>query len=397
MTKKDFNSFKKIKLTYLIRRAAGGMQTHLLDLISKLDKDRYKITVVAPQSQRLEEGLANLSIPLIALDIDDNLRPLKDLRTIISLRNLFKTLKPDILHIHGNKAALVGRIAAWGMSIQAIIVTIHNLLKYQSQSKVKRFFSTFADRFLARYTDVIISVSKDLEEDLVQKEGLPRKKIITIYNGIDWHRLQVEPQQKKTTRESLGFNDKDIVIGMIARLAPQKSPLTFVEAARELASFSSLKFLLVGDGPLMPIVQEKIKEAGLSERFVLPGFRKDIPEILAAIDLFVLSSKWEGFPYVLHEAMAAGKPLVATSVGGVPELVVDGVSGVLVPAGDSSALAQAISSVAFDPKFQEILVKNAHSLLQEKFSLEKMAKQTEKVYLTCLRHPIKIRMSDYTD
>ena len=384
---------EKIRIVYLMRRAVGGMLTHVLDLADSLPKERYEVVIIAPSSERIRERLPALRASYIETDVSDNLNPIADLKSALKYRSIFKKFKPHILHTHGNKAALVGRMAALGLPIPVRLVTVHNILRYLSKPGLKQALAARLERWLSGRTDLIISVSKDLSNDLVNREKLPSSKVRVVYNGIDWRKLEVDPEEQKKVRANLGFSSNGQVVGMIARLASQKSPEVFIEAAKKLDNFSGVKFLLVGDGPLAHEVTSQIEKLGLKERFVLTGFRTDIPQLLSAIDIFVLSSQWEGVPYVLEEAMAAARPIVATAVGGVPELITSGQNGLLVSPGDSVALSKAIASLLTNPTLKDKLANDARETIRNKFSIEKMVEETVNIYEEFLAKKTQFEMA----
>ncbi len=224
---------KKIKLVYLLRQTVGGMQKHVLELVSRLDKRRYQLEVIAPKNPLLQAELEKLSIPYIRVDIADELNLFNDWQAVRELKKVLSTLKPDILHIHGNKSAMVGRLAARGLKIPAVIVTVHNFLKFQDANALLRLPASWLERWLARYTDKIITVSDGLKRSLIEIEGLPAVKISTIFNGIDisdWDRNETSD----LFRQRLGISDDDLLVANIGRLVPFKGHKILLEAVRKL-------------------------------------------------------------------------------------------------------------------------------------------------------------------
>ncbi|MFQ5574157.1 MAG: glycosyltransferase family 4 protein [Terriglobia bacterium] len=374
----------KLRIVYVTRRAVGGMLTHLIDLADSLPRDQYEVLLIAPPSDRVA-ARKGANFAYVEIDIRNNVNPMGDLVTALRYRAAFKRFRPHILHMHGNKAAYVARLAAWGLPIPVQLVTVHNRLRYLGKPSLRRFVSTSIERSLTRQTDTVISVSNDLARDLTEVEKLPSEKVKVVHNGVDLDGLVVPAGTRKSVREELGFSEDETVVAMIARLAPQKAPHIFVEAAESVAAEVAdesrpVRFLLVGDGPSRLEVNEQIQRSSLGTKMVRTGLRSDVPALLAAIDVFVLSSVWEGVPYILEEAMGAARPVVSTAVGGVPELVEDGKTGILVPPKDSRALSEGILRVVRDPGFAQQLGQAARARIEESFSVARMVEETTKIY-----------------
>lgn len=355
------------------------MQTHLLKLASGLDSQKYDITVIAPESSLLQSKLSELSIPLITLDIDDRLRPLKDWLTARRLRRLLRELRPDILHIHGNKSALVGRLAARRLHTPVVLVTVHNFLIYQEASAIMRLPAVWMERWLARYTDRLITVSASLRRSLIDIEGIAPGKIVTIPNGIDvleW-KDNVDPVN---ARHKMGFSTDDFLIASAGRLVPMKGYIVLLRAAALITKERpEIKIAIAGEGPLKDELLAEAEKLGLKGNVFFLGFLPDTKELLAAADLFVLPSLKEPFGIAILEAMAAGVPVVATNAGGVPEII-KGETGVVVPPGDVEELAQAILGLVDDEPRRQRLTVNAARLVDDEFSVAEMVRRTDNLY-----------------
>lgn len=374
------------KIVYLIRRTVGGMQTHLLDLIRGIKNGQFEVVVVAPPNPRLRERLVELSVRLVELDIDDKVKPYKDFRTVLSLKKILREVKPDIFHIHGNKSALVGRFAARLSGLSMVtIVTVHNFLVYQEKGLLKRILASWAERVLARWTDLIIAVSEGLKQSLVSVEGIPAGKIVVIPNGIS---LKENKDYKvdEGLKKSLGIGEGDTIVGTIGRLVWWKGHKVLIEAASLLLEkYPKLKVIIVGDGPFREELEQKIKQLKLEERIKLLGFVDDIGPYLSLFDVFTLPSLKEPFGIVLLEAMAAKKPIIATRAGGVPEIIEDGKTGILVEPSNSKELAKAIDTAVSDNSLMKRFVEKAYRVVLEKFTIETMVERTKEVYSDCLK------------
>ena len=227
-------------------------------------------------------------------------------------------------------------------------------------------------------------VSEGVRKWAIRCAHLPARKLATIYNGVE---VEQFTRGQKTALRKLGLPPGEPVILTVARLDRQKGLSYLIEAAREVVrQFPSAQFLIAGIGPLEHKLLRHIRQRKLQEHVHLVGFRDDIPDLLAAADLFALPSLWEGLANVLLEAMAARKPVVATDVEGCAEVVVDGETGILVPPGNSHALAQAILALLSNPGRACTMGKRARELVNQHFTLSSMVGQHEKLYRDLLAH-----------
>ncbi|RYD02072.1 hypothetical protein N752_26850 [Desulforamulus aquiferis] len=284
-----------------------------------------------------------MNVKVIPIPLVGELSPAKDYAaTSILIRHLHNT-RTSIMHAHSSKGALVGRVAAAIARTPVVIFTAHNSIFYEEWPEWKKRLFASVERFLARFTDRIITVSDALKQELIEREGLQGKHITTIYNGIDVSRFETK-NDLMTIRKSMDIPELGPVIGTIARLASQKGLSYFLKAASLLKDYQ-VNFLIVGDGPLMEALQKEAVDLGIQNRVTFAGRREDIPEIMSIIDIFVLPSITEGLPLTILEAMAAGKPVVATQVGGIPEAIVQGKTGLMVPPKDPEALAVSLAGL----------------------------------------------------
>jgi len=370
-------------VVYLVRQTAGGMQNHLLALVSNF-KNKYKIAVIAPPNPQLKQRLSALGVPFYEIPLADNLKPLQDLVSVYQLRKLLKQLRPDILHIHGNKAALVGRLALLGKKAPPTVVTVHNFLIFQQAFFPLKQMAAAVERFLMRKTTQLITVSEQLKVALIKDERLPGEKIKVIHNGIDLNNWQTFNRWE--LRQKLGLERETFVILAVGRLVAWKGHSFLINALNSppLKAEKNIKLLIAGDGPLKKQLIQLVAEQGLSAKITFLGYVTNVPELMAAADLFVLPSVNEPFGLVLLEAMAAKLPIIATNDGGVPEIITHRQTGWLVPPQDATALAAAISRLKSDANLRATLAATAWQELNNRFSLAEMLAKTERVYEQCL-------------
>lgn len=369
----------KIRILHVIRPAAGGMKNHLLSLIRLARRDVFEPMAACPPGDMARE-LADLGIKVFILPLAGELAPLQDSSVVRRLAAILKDNKINILHAHSSKAGLVGRLAGRLAGTPVIFFTAHNSIFYEEWPRWKKNTFALAEKLLAGFTTRIIAVSGVLREELLAREGLPPDKVVTVYNGID-PRPFMETPRRKEPLASLGLPGGDAVVGTVARLAPQKGVIYFIRAAACLAPYHRANFLVVGDGPLRPDLEEEAKRLGIKERVFFLGQRDDVAKILPCLDIFVLSSVTEGLPLTILEAMAAARPVVAARVGGIPEAVRDGATGLLVPPRDEKLLAESIGDLLTNREKVEHFGESGRRLVLERFTAEAMVKACEKLYL----------------
>ncbi|MDQ6692918.1 MAG: glycosyltransferase family 4 protein, partial [Chloroflexota bacterium] len=277
------------------------------------------------------------------------------------------------------------RIAGF-LTRRPVVSTIHNgRVDLDSDPLHLQLLERWSARLWCRR---LIVVSDLLREEIAEWFGVPLRRVHTITNGVDITRFSAPPGLDRAAlkRELLGGDYR--MVTNVARLVPQKGQSCLVEAAaRVLVARPDVRFVMVGDGPLRGELVQMGSDLGISDRLVITGLRSDIAAILAASDVFVLSSIWEGMPLSLLEAMSVGCPAVATDVGGVGEVLQDNVTGLIVPAGDSAALAEAICQCLDHPESAGRRAAAAQKLVARKYSMSAMIRKWENVYVQEVRGP----------
>ncbi|SHG98912.1 Glycosyltransferase involved in cell wall bisynthesis [Desulforamulus hydrothermalis Lam5 = DSM 18033] len=358
------------------------MKNHLINLVKYADKKRFDMTVACPPNTVLWDELVARGIKTIPIPLVGELSPTRDYAAVRSLVKYLHQSGTTVLHAHSSKGALVGRLAALLAGTPVIVFTAHNSIFYEAWPAWKKKLFARVERLLARFTDKIITVSDALKQELMEMEGLPAKQITTIYNGIETDRFNTKVDVK-TVRRRLNIPELGQLVGTVARLAPQKGVSYFLKAASLLKDYQ-VNFLVVGDGPLADELKQEACELGLQGRVIFAGQRDDIAEIMALLDIFVLPSVTEGLPLTILEAMAAGKPVVATRVGGVPEAIVEGKTGLLVAPKDPEALAVALAELIGERDRLQRLGNNGQKYVQEKFTVQNMVEKTMTLYYELL-------------
>ncbi len=354
----------------------GGVQGKIVSLLKNLKRDDmqfYVATVAAsgPLSRQLKDvGVQARYFPCIGRALF--LRWI-NLYQVWKLSRWIKELNIDIVRTHLFIGGFIGRIAALLVRAPIIIHTEHNTYIW------KRFYHIWIDKFLARFTKIIVSVSKEVKRFTIKQERIDEEKFVTIYNGIDLADFNIN--EKGNFKEELKIPRDAVLVGSIGRLVSQKGFEYFLVAAKGVLKIIPYAyFIIIGDGPLRYRLKKVVESLGISSKVILTGYRRDIPRILRSLDIFVLSSLIEGLPNALMEAMACERPVIATKVGGVPELISQDENGLLVYPRDSQALCGAIVSLIKDRDKAGMLGEAAKRLITEKFGIDNMAKETEKLY-----------------
>lgn len=348
----------------------GGAEKMLISLVEHLDKTQYKSIIGLLKdgwlnAQLKERGFHTVIIPQ---------RRGLDLGWIYKCIKLIRQKHVDLLHAHEFTMNVYGSIAAWSTGIPAI-TTVHGKAYY-----VNNWRRRLAYRFVARTSARMVAVSEDIRRYLMERVGVRSDSLITIYNGIDSKQF-ASSEDRVRIRKELGISETAPAIGTIGNLYPVKGHTDLLKAAAQVVRmFPESVFLIVGRGDLLSRLQIEAGELGLANNVMFIGFREDIPALLQAMDLFVLPSLSEGLSLSLLEAMAAGKPVVATTVGGNPEVISHGETGFLVPPGHPESLSSRIILLLQDQPLARKFGINGQQRVYEKFGLEQMVHSYRHLY-----------------
>ncbi len=372
-------------LEMIDRPFLGGGQAIVLSLARNLDRDRFETSVCAAGGGPLEEEVRKAGIPFLPAPFGGKY----SFGTTGRIARILRREKPDIVHTHGGIAGLYGRMAAHQAGIKTVVHTIHGIHYLHYRNLLLRAASIDLERYCSKFTDAVVFVS---EADLAAGRRLRLAKpgkLRLVRNGIDCTELQTEEFARRAAASRSALPPGSPLVGTIARLHRQKGVVYLLRAvAAILDGHPEGRVIVVGGGELEDDLLRETRALGLDRRFVLLGERGEAREFLAGLDVFVLPSLWEGLPIVLIEAAALGKPIVATSVDGTREIIADGETGLLVPAGDPEALAAAVRRLLDDPALAARLGAAARETIPPRFSLEAMIAGYTDLYLS-LASPTK--------
>jgi glycosyltransferase involved in cell wall biosynthesis len=324
----------------------GGAQQNTLFTVATLDPERFEPVLITGQEGYLMKDARRLSVELrVAHSMERSINPVLD---IMAFRELVSFLKPyggrpSIVHTHSSKAGILGRWAARRAGIPLILHSIHGFGFTPGQSPLKRWFYRSTEKFTSRITDHFIAVSHSNREDGIRYGLFKPDKCTVIRSGFDLERFRTAEAADVELSGDPGFMQGAPLVLMVACLKPQKAPLDFVRVAamvhRELPE---TRFLLAGDGELKKHLLAAVRKTGLDNIFFHLGWRDDVPQLMKASQVVVLTSLWEGLPRVIPQAKAAGRPVVATAVDGSVEAILDGVDGYLCEPGDVNGMAKRV-------------------------------------------------------
>jgi glycosyltransferase involved in cell wall biosynthesis len=368
----DRNIKRKINVVHLVEELTiGGLEKILAAIVLNLDKNKYNVSVWC-----LREG-GFFADKLVKEGIDVRILHISTSRNPLSIYKLYKLLKRhkfDIIHTHAYSAGTIGRVSAFLAGVPVIISHNHSVYDYYNK------FYHLVEWILSLVTDRVICISEVVNRFVNKTQMINAGKLITIHNGID-DVCDVTEKSSSYLKKELGIPINHSVIGTIAHLEEHKGLKYLLEAASLLlASRRDISFLFVGEGALKEKLKKLCVDLKIEKTVIFAGERNDMPEILFSIDIFVLPSLREGLPLTILEAMACGRPVIATNVGGIPEAVKDGENGILVYPKDPEALYRAMNELLGDREKREKMGRIGKRMCDESFRAQTMVEKIEDLY-----------------
>lgn len=376
---------KPLKVLHIITRLdKGGSADVVLGLAKGLKERGEDVSIVVGKtmdphtdlSAYVERtGIGIISIPFLRRDVN----PFLDMLALLQLFFIIRRERPDILHTHTSKAGFLGRLAGRMAGAKVIVHTPHGHILYGYYGRILTRLFLYLEGLASYLSDRVITLTDNEAQEYV-KWGVTRmEKLVTIPCGIELERFPSLTEGNKIKRE-FGIPGDTPLVGWVGRLEPVKGCGYFLRACAIIKNVvPGVRFLIAGDGPLMGDMKVLAEGLGLKGDVIFAGFREDIPEIISSIDLLVHTPLNEGLGRVLLEAMACGKPIVVTRVGGVPEVVEDGVNGLLIPSGDVEAIAEASIRILKDNALGSGLGKAGKKKVAE-FGMDRMVEVTYRLY-----------------
>ena len=373
-------------LLAITRLELGGAQRVVLHTARKLDRKIFDVALCWGPGDLLDDEAAairNLErIPVRTLVRP--VAPISDLRALFSLRSAVRSFQPQVVHTHSSKAGILGRLAARLEGVSTVH-TVHGFGFTPLQAAPTRFLYRAAEKTMARLTDHFVMVSETDRRRGIEIGLFPPDKAVVIRAAIDIESFRAA-NDGEAVRECLGIPMGVPLVTQIGNFKPQKAPLDFVRVAAAIQpTHPDAWFVMVGDGPLREPAEGLARELGVGDRMVFSGWWKDVPGLLAATTVSVLTSRHEGLPCSVVESLAAGVPVVATAVDGTIEVVRSGDNGLLAPAGDITGLAQSIGRLLANPSLRARMAAAARKGL-EAFDRDLMVRQQEDLYRWMCSH-----------
>ncbi|WP_291907125.1 glycosyltransferase [Chitinophaga sp. CB10] len=365
---------RRIKVLETIHQGkVGGGERHILDLVAHLDTSRFAPVVLSFTDGPMVDALKQMNIPVHVIHSTKAF----DFRIWKAVKTLILEEEIDIVHVHGTRANTNILPATRALGIP-VIYTVHGWSFHEGLSYPVRKARILIEKWITRNTGMNITVSAANRQTGLRAFG--RFKSHVIRNGVNLQRFHPGVSDNGL-RAQYGFTEEDIVIGFIVRMTHQKDPLGMIRAfAAAHQLHPQLKLLMIGEGPLKSAAVQLIRELGIAGAVVLDGFRSDVPGVLQAIDIYCLPSLWEGYPIGVLEAMAVGKPVIASDVDGTREAFDHEVSGLLVPPKNTPALCAAICRLAADEPLRKRFAAAALERARADHGITTMTRKVEEVY-----------------
>jgi glycosyltransferase involved in cell wall biosynthesis len=340
-------------------------------MIPRFDPARFNVSLISLRRKDLSQD----TLEQYGIDVTYLGRHKFDPGTYAALKKVLDTKQADVIHMHGYGATTFGRLCAWSAGIPAV-------LHEHANHTTTPWFQQAADWVLARQTDVAIAVSASTAEFTTRARLIPAERTKVVYLGspLEEFGRPRSPEMVAAARASLGISPDTIAVGTVTRLMPSKGNEYLVEAAPALlAKYPRMRIFIVGEGELQPQLEAQARALNLGDRLVFAGFRRDVAEVLAALDFIVFPSLWEGTPLTAFEALAAGKPIVSTDADGLLDILTDRVDALVVPKRDAGALVRAIDELVDDPALAQRLAEGARRT-GAKYDIGLFVRKMERLY-----------------
>jgi len=379
----------RVKVVHVVTRLdLGGAQQNTLATVSHLDRRRFEPALVCGPGGTLDaeaRALESLEPPAGLRFIDDLVReisPVRDLLAFFRLWGLFCEARPDVVHTHSSKAGILGRLAAALAGVPHVVHTFHGFGFHDRMRPATRRLFVGLERLAARYAERLVFVSRaNMRQARELGIGDPSRYVL-IRSAVRLSDFPARVPDRGAKRAELGAEPGDRLVVGVGNLKPQKNAGDFLRvAAKVWSKVPDSRFVFIGDGPLRAELEARVSALGLTGRVRFLGWRRDIPEVLAVADVFLLTSLWEGLPRALVEAMRSGLPCACYAADGVGDVLEDGVNGFCSAPGDWQALSAKVERLLADPESARRLGARARESISDEFDIDAMVRRQEELYL----------------
>ncbi|MGH7803387.1 MAG: glycosyltransferase family 4 protein [Candidatus Binatia bacterium] len=375
---------RPLKILNLVARLnIGGPAVHVTLVTARMGAPAYESVLVSGSIAAGEGDMSDYARergvePVIVPELGRELHPLRDVITLWKLYRYMRRFRPDVVHTYTAKAGAVGRLAAKLAGVPVVVHTFHGHVFRGYFDRFRTSLFIGIERMAARWSDVIITLSPELRRELVEIYRIaPADRVVVLPNGLDLEALARTPRRHGAFRRELGIPAEAPLVGIIGRLVPVKNHALFLEAAaRVRRERPDAHFVVVGDGELREELEARIPALRLRDHVTIVGWRRNLSTIYSDLDVLVLTSVNEGTPLTVIEALTAGVPVVATAVGGVPDLLEHGRLGRLVPPGDATAVAAAIVDTLREPTEPSPI----RATIAERYGIDRLVRDLDRLY-----------------
>ncbi len=371
-------NYKKITVMHVVE-CAGGVDRYLKSFLKYLDHNKFENILVCSQNYKKEEFTAYVNV-VEQIYMEHNVSFRKDRRTVGTLRKLIKKYVPDIVYAHSSKAGALVRLANLGIDNKCVY-NPHGWAFNMRISEKKKFFYRVVEKMMSSFCDRIVCISQFEKQSALAQNICKEQKLRVIFNGIDVIDYENKEKQRNITRESLHIDKEAFVVGTVGRLSQQKSPDIFIRMAHHIVkNIPDAYFLMVGNGEMENEVRAYAEENGFADRLYITGWVDNPTDYIELFDIATLLSRWEGFGLVIPEYMICGKPVVATQVDAIPNIIQNNVNGMLVPVDDWQKAGQVITELYHDRTMYDRLAEQGRSDVYQKYDVRRVAREHEQIF-----------------
>lgn len=368
---------KKNKIMHIMQ-SAGGVAEYVKELLDN-NKNSYENVLVVSNDYKNNKEIREKCNKYYFVDMVREISIIKDLKAVFAVRKIIKKEKPDIVYLHSSKAGAIGRIALWFNKKVKIIYNAHGWYFNADIGKKKIIFQII-EKILAIKTDKIVAISNSEYESALKKNICKKDKLVLISNGIDFNKFKDNYDYRKSTRKKYNINENDIVVGIVGRISEQKDPLTTIKAAYKIIKeCDNIYFMFVGSGDLEENIKKISQEAQIDSHVIITGWVNDVEKYIPAFDIALLPSKWEGFGLAITEYIACKKPIIATNVGGIADILSEHIKGFLIEKEDYNGIVRNINYILENKKQVKETVEKNYIEARKKFSIENEILLTNKL------------------
>ena len=371
---------KRISILFVIDALTfGGGERVFAQIISALPIQKYEIYLASLPNKQFYEAIQNDHVHFLPIDFSNTI----SFTLVTKLAKILRQNHIEIVHGQGARAEVYARIGKRLARRSRYVSTVAMPVEGFDVAPVRKRIYRFFDRISETFVDRFLVVSDALRQAMIEGHGIPAEKVIRIYNGVEIGHFspQKRNEARKRIRQEFSVGENTLLVGAIGRLVWQKGFEYLVQAIpMVLNKFPKAQVLIVGEGPIKHHLEALSHKLKIGRHLIFAGFRKDIKQILSAIDMLVIPSVLEGFPIITLEGMAMTKPIIATNIDGIKEQIIDGKTGILIPHKDPSAIAEAILKLSKDEQCAQNIGWEARKRVEKEFSLEKMVNTTEQIY-----------------